>query len=317
MAPLPATQKILALALLLLLSSSLIPSLAHSKTFDEWVAQGWDAGCEDSTNGFLNQTVGKNTPFTKGYDLGFAECSASNAVNDTSNIGIQNDSSIVAQDTGGRPLDEILQNTNGSTVESSSTEPGYDFGCDDAGITNPSERYLEQPGNGPEFQTEEFMTQYYNGFYSCGGGTSYGGTLGSQESVPLFEETPRNTEDDSGEIPLDFDGEQSNNQPSQPSQSGGMDWIKTCNDLQAALVSSCDVLVNPDNTLTAEGERAVGCIRNGIALAGGGTLLASLPLPLIIGALKALEDPTGCGGIVEWGSIGNVGDLQGNVKLLT
>jgi hypothetical protein len=51
-----------------------------------------------------------------------------------------------------------------------------------------------------------------------------------------------------------------------------MDWIKTCNDLQAALVSSCDVLVNPDNTLTTEGERAVGCIRNGLALAGGGDL---------------------------------------------
>lgn len=29
----------------------------------------------------------------------------------------------------------------------------------------------------------------------------------------------------------------------------GIDWITVCNDLQAALVSSCDVLVNPDNTL--------------------------------------------------------------------
>ncbi len=81
---------------------------------------------------------------------------------------------------------------------------------------------------------------------------------------------------------------------------GGIDWITVCNTLEAALVSSCNILVNPDNTLTAEGERAVGCIRNGIVLAGGGTLLASLPLPLVIGALKILEEPAGCGGIVEW-----------------
>ena len=87
--------------------------------------------------------------------------------------------------------------------------------------------------------------------------------------------------------------------------------------MQAAIVSSCDVLVNSDNTLTAEGQHAVDCIRNGILLAGGGSLLASLPLPLIIGALKALEEPTGCGGIAEWGSIGNVGDLQGSISILT
>ena len=104
---------------------------------------------------------------------------------------------------------------------------------------------------------------------------------------------------------------------SQQPMQGGIDWIKVCNNLHSALVSSCDDLVNSDNTLTAEGERAVACIRNGIALAGGGTLLASLPLPLIIGALKALEEPTGCSGIVEWGSIGNVGDLQGIIGLLT
>jgi hypothetical protein len=99
-------------------------------------------------------------------------------------------------------------------------------------------------------------------------------------------------------------------------QGGGMDWIKTCNDLQTALVSSCEVLVNPDNTLTTEGERAVGCIRNGIALAGVGSLLLSLPLPLVITALQILEEPTGCGGIVEWGLIGDVGDLKGIINRL-
>jgi hypothetical protein len=96
-----------------------------------------------------------------------------------------------------------------------------------------------------------------------------------------------------------------------------LDWIKTRNDLQAALVSSCDVLVNPDNTLTTEGERAMGCIRNGILLAGGGSILAALPLPLIIAVLQVLEEPTGCGGIVEWGLIGEVGDLRSIINRLS
>jgi hypothetical protein len=67
---------------------------------------------------------------------------------------------------------------------------------------------------------------------------------------------------------------------SQPPMQGGIDWITVCNTLEDALVSSCNILVNSNNTLNAEGERAVGCIRNGIVLAGGGTLLASLPLLL-------------------------------------
>jgi hypothetical protein len=65
-----------------------------------------------------------------------------------------------------------------------------------------------------------------------------------------------------------------------------------------------------------EGERAVGCIRNGFLLAGGGSFLLSLPLPLVIFALQILEEPTGCGGIVEWGLIGSVNDLDGIISLL-
>ena len=106
-------------------------------------------------------------------------------------------------------------------------------------------------------------------------------------------------------------------QPSQSSQSGGLNWVKICSDLQVALVSSCDILVNPDNTLTTEGERAVGCIRNGIILAGGGTFLMSLPLPSVIAALQILEEPTGYGGIVEWGLIGDVNNLPGIIQRLS
>lgn len=47
---------------------------------------------------------------------------------------------------------------------------GYNHGCDDAGISNPSERYINQPGKGPLFHTEEFMSGYYNGFNACSDG---------------------------------------------------------------------------------------------------------------------------------------------------
>ena len=66
----------------------------------------------------------------------------------------------------------------------------------------------------------------------------------------------------------------------------------------AALYSSCDTLVNSDGTLPAEGQHALGCIRNGAMLAGGGGLLGA-PVPLISKGLSLLAAPTGCGGIIK------------------
>jgi hypothetical protein len=62
--------------------------------------------------------------------------------------------------------------------------------------------------------------------------------------------------------------------------------------------------------VTFEGERVLGCIRNGLVLAGGGTFLLNLPRLLIIPILQALSEPTGSGGVMEWSYIGNVGDLR-------
>ncbi|MGC1131455.1 MAG: hypothetical protein WA941_01425 [Nitrososphaeraceae archaeon] len=33
-------------------------------------------------------------------------------------------------------------------------ESGYDHGCDDAGISDSSESYINQPGKGPSFHTD-------------------------------------------------------------------------------------------------------------------------------------------------------------------
>jgi hypothetical protein len=38
-----------------------------------------------------------------------------------------------------------------------SYEFGYDHGCDAAGIADPSDRNINQPGKGPSFHTNEFM----------------------------------------------------------------------------------------------------------------------------------------------------------------
>ncbi|HEY9388057.1 MAG TPA: hypothetical protein VIP70_13530 [Nitrososphaeraceae archaeon] len=71
-------------------------------------------------------------------------------------------------------------------------------------------------------------------------------------------------------------------QPYQPPVQRSPSWRQICSLLTPILVYPCYQLVNPDNSLTYGGEHAVGCIRNGIILAGGAGYLLSLPLPLIM-----------------------------------
>ena len=56
-------------------------------------------------------------------------------------------------------------------------------------------------------------------------------------------------------------------------QGQGPDWISICNAVQSALYKSCSAYVNPDNTLTYEGEGAVKCIKNGAVIGGGASAL--------------------------------------------
>jgi|SRR5215207_9343135 len=57
---------------------------------------------------------------------------------------------------------------------------GYDHGCDDARLS-PSDRYINEPGKGPRFHTDEFMSGYNNSFRDCGGVLGGGGGGGSIE----------------------------------------------------------------------------------------------------------------------------------------
>jgi hypothetical protein len=89
-----------------------------------------------------------------------------------------------------------------------------------------------------------------------------------------------------------------------------MDWNEVCNTLQPVLLQSSSELVDSDGTFTQDGERAFGCIRNGVLLTGGGIGL-QVPIPIITAALRVLETSTGCDGIVDWSSIDQVSNLGG------
>jgi hypothetical protein len=92
-------------------------------------------------------------------------------------------------------------------------------------------------------------------------------------------------------------------------------WMRICTSLQSALMSSCTALVNSDGTLTYEGNRAVGCIRNGALLAAAAGF-NEIPLEWIIGGLQALEGPTGCSGIVNWKILNQLGSMNTILNLV-
>lgn len=94
----------------------------------------------------------------------------------------------------------------------------------------------------------------------------------------------------------------------------GIDWMSICNTVSGALVQPCSAYVNSDDTLSTEGERAFGCIRNGVLMAEGAMALG-LPTPLIIAGLRTLADQTGCGNIVNWNLV-SLGDLKSLQNLL-
>lgn len=56
-----------------------------------------------------------------------------------------------------------------AVIAKSPYDSGYDHGCNDARISNPSQQYINQPEKGPSYHTSEFMNGYYAGISSCGG----------------------------------------------------------------------------------------------------------------------------------------------------
>lgn len=54
-------------------------------------------------------------------------------------------------------------------------DSGYDHGCKDAGISDASDRYINQPEKGASFHTSEFMNGYNTGISSCSASHSQSG----------------------------------------------------------------------------------------------------------------------------------------------
>jgi hypothetical protein len=48
-------------------------------------------------------------------------------------------------------------------------DSGRDHGCDDANISDPDDRYINQPERGPSYHTGAFMDGYHAGFDACSG----------------------------------------------------------------------------------------------------------------------------------------------------
>jgi hypothetical protein len=62
----------------------------------------------------------------------------------------------------------LVATTNAYASGDSPYDSGYNHGCDDAGLSS-SDRYINEPGKGPSFHTDEFMSGYHDGFQECGG----------------------------------------------------------------------------------------------------------------------------------------------------
>jgi hypothetical protein len=78
--------------------------------------------------------------------------------------------------TGFLLVSQLQQFANASS--NSPYDSGRDHGCDDAGISDIGDRYINQPEKGPSFHTNEFMRGYNDGYDECSGSGS-----GSGESL--------------------------------------------------------------------------------------------------------------------------------------
>jgi hypothetical protein len=97
--------------------------------------------------------------------------------------------------------------------------------------------------------------------------------------------------------------------PSTGGSNTGTNWMDLCTKISFALTSSCDTLVNSDNTLTSQGMHVSDCIQGGALLAGAALLLGTPPTT-IVSVLPTVAQLSGCGDVVDFSKL-NLGQLQG------
>jgi hypothetical protein len=80
------------------------------------------------------------------------------------------------------------------------------------------------------------------------------------------------------------------------------DWSIACYNVERWLIHPCSTHLNPDGTLTQEGNRAKDCIIGGALLSGASLYLSrgTLPTGTIIDGLALLAPTNGCGDVVDF-----------------
>jgi uncharacterized membrane protein YgcG len=73
-------------------------------------------------------------------------------------------------------------------------ESGYKHRCDDAKLSDQSEKYINQPENGPSFHSDAFVQGYESGFNSCSAHQS--NNIPSSDSPSPTTESPTMTNHD-------------------------------------------------------------------------------------------------------------------------
>jgi hypothetical protein len=68
-----------------------------------------------------------------------------------------------------------LPTPQGEAASKSPYDSGHDHGCNDADISDPHYRYINQSEKGPSFHTDEFMRGYNSGYNACSQGLAGGG----------------------------------------------------------------------------------------------------------------------------------------------
>jgi hypothetical protein len=117
------------------------------------------------------------------------------------------------------------------TYAASTQTSGYNHGCSDAQISNPADRYINQPEKGPGFHTGTFMQAYNEGFNACSGNSNSQSRSGGN-----------------------FDG--ATNEPSGIYYEG-LNWWGICNNslVRSYISQPCESLVTPDHrALTYQGK---------------------------------------------------------------
>lgn len=99
----------------------------------------------------------------------------------------------------------LISLSSAQVFASSPYASGFDHGCDDADISNPSDRYISQDEKGPSYHTSEFMEGYYEGFDACYSPFNQNSERGSGEFKINVKVTNNFASDESGGIYVRID----------------------------------------------------------------------------------------------------------------